>query len=74
MVGAQWLAVVSPGGLEGVADVDPYGVQWQAWRCPVLACLTVPELLQQCPAWCCTLGAAARNQQWKGWRPAGLAS
>jgi hypothetical protein len=31
MVGAQWFAVVSPGGLEGVADVDPYGVQWQAW-------------------------------------------
>jgi hypothetical protein len=32
--------VASPDGLEEVVDVDPYGVQWQAWRCPVLACLS----------------------------------
>jgi hypothetical protein len=36
------LAVASPGRLEEVADVDPYGVQWQR---PVPACLTAPELL-----------------------------
>jgi hypothetical protein len=47
---------MSPGGLEGVADDDPYGIQWQAWRRPVPACLTVSELLPQCPAWCCTRG------------------
>jgi hypothetical protein len=45
-----------PGGLEGVADDDPYEVQWQAWRRPVPACLTVPELLPQCPAWGCMRG------------------
>jgi hypothetical protein len=44
-VGEQWLAVASPGGLEGVAGVDPYGIQWQAWRRPVPACITAPELL-----------------------------
>jgi hypothetical protein len=44
-VEAQWLAVASLGGLEGVADVDPYGVQWQAWRRPIPACLIAPELL-----------------------------
>jgi hypothetical protein len=52
----QWLAVTSPGGLEGVADVDPYGIQWQAWRRPVPACFTAPALLPQCPAWGCTRG------------------
>jgi hypothetical protein len=50
----QWLAVMSPGKLEGVADDDPYGIQWQAWRRPVPTCLTAPELLPQCPSWCCT--------------------
>jgi hypothetical protein len=55
-VGAQWLAVMSPGGLEGVADDDPYGIQWQAWGRPVLARLTAPELLPQCQAWGCTRG------------------
>jgi hypothetical protein len=50
------LAAMSLGGLEGVADDDPYGIQWQAWRRPVPACLTAPELLSQCPAWCCTHG------------------
>jgi hypothetical protein len=44
------------GGLEGVADDDPYGTQWQAWWHPVLARLTAPELLPQCPAWGCTSG------------------
>jgi hypothetical protein len=50
------MAVMSSGGLEGVADVDPYGVQRQAWRCPVPARSTAPELLPQCPAWDCTRG------------------
>jgi hypothetical protein len=48
------MAVMSPGGLEGIADVDPYGIQWQAWRHPVPACSTEPELLPKCPAWGCT--------------------
>jgi hypothetical protein len=34
-----------PGGLEGVADVDLYGIQWQAWRRPVPAYLMAPEWL-----------------------------
>jgi hypothetical protein len=55
-VGVQWMAVMSPGGLEGVADVDLYGIQWQAWRRPVPACFTALELLPQCPAWGCTSG------------------
>jgi hypothetical protein len=50
------MAVMSPGGLEGVADVDPYEIQWQAWRRPVPACFTAPELLPQCSAWGCTRG------------------
>jgi hypothetical protein len=45
---------MSLGELEGVADDDPYGIQWQAWWRPVPARLTVPELLPQCPAWCYT--------------------
>jgi hypothetical protein len=44
-VGVRWSAVMSPGGLEGAADVDPYGMQWQVWRRPVPARFTVPELL-----------------------------
>jgi hypothetical protein len=43
-VGVQWMAVMSPGGLEEIADVDPYRMQWPAWRCPVPARFTVPEL------------------------------
>jgi hypothetical protein len=43
--------VASSNGLEEVVDGDPYGIQWQAWRRPVPACPTAPELLQQCPAW-----------------------
>jgi hypothetical protein len=43
--------VASSGGLEEAVDGDPYGAQWQAWRRPVPACSTAPELLQQCPAW-----------------------
>jgi hypothetical protein len=50
------LAVMSSGGLEGAADDDPYGIQWQAWWRSVLARLTAPELLAQCPAWGCTQG------------------
>jgi hypothetical protein len=44
-VGALWMSVMSSGGLEGVADVDPYEIQWQVWRCPVPARSTAPELL-----------------------------
>jgi hypothetical protein len=44
------------GGLEGVADVGPYGAQWQVRQCPVPACFTVPELLPQRPALGCTRG------------------
>jgi hypothetical protein len=50
------LAVMSPSVLEGVADDDPYGILWQVWWHPVLARLTAPELLPQCPAWGCTRG------------------
>jgi hypothetical protein len=50
------MAVMSPGGLERVADVDPYGIQCQARRRPVLACFTAPELSPQCPTWGCTRG------------------
>jgi hypothetical protein len=32
-----------PGGLEGVADVDPYWIQWQSWRRPVPARFTAPK-------------------------------
>jgi hypothetical protein len=50
----QRTVVMSSGGLEGVADVGPYGAQWQVRQRPVPACLTVPELLLQRPAWSCT--------------------
>jgi hypothetical protein len=52
----QWTAVMSSGGFEGVADVGPYGVQWQVRRRPVPARSTAPELLPQRPAWVCTHG------------------
>jgi hypothetical protein len=39
------LTVASLDGLEVAVDVDPYGVQWQAWRRPVPACFTAPEWL-----------------------------
>jgi hypothetical protein len=50
------MAAMFPGGLEGVADVDPYGIQWRARRRPVPACSTASELLSKCPAWGCTRG------------------
>jgi hypothetical protein len=49
-------AVMSSGGLEGVADVGPYGAQWQVRRRPVPASCTAPELLPQRPVWVCTRG------------------
>jgi hypothetical protein len=52
----RWMTVMSPGGLEGVADVDPYGMQWQVWRRPVPARFTALKLLPQRPAWGCTRG------------------
>jgi hypothetical protein len=42
--------MMSSGGLEGVADVGPYGAQWQVRRHPVPARSTAPELLPQSPA------------------------
>jgi hypothetical protein len=53
------MAVTSPGGLEGVADVDPYRMQWRAWRCPVPARFAASELLPQCPHGLVHAGAAA---------------
>jgi hypothetical protein len=47
---------MSSGGLEGVADIGPYGEQWQVRHRPAPACFTVPELLPQCTAWACTRG------------------
>jgi hypothetical protein len=44
-VKAYWLAGASSDGLEEAVDGDPYGVQRQAWRRPVPACSTAPELL-----------------------------
>jgi hypothetical protein len=52
----RWMVVMSPGGLEGVADVDPYGMQWKEWRRPVPARFTAPELLPQRPTWARTRG------------------
>jgi hypothetical protein len=52
----QRAAVMSSGGFEGVADVGPYGAQWQVRQCPVPARSTASELLPQCPAWDCTRG------------------
>jgi hypothetical protein len=50
------MAVMSSGGFEGVADVGPYGAQWQVRQRPVLARSTASELLPQRPAWVCTCG------------------
>jgi hypothetical protein len=44
-VEAQWLAAASLGGLEEAVGGDPYGIQWQAWWCPVPAFPTALELL-----------------------------
>jgi hypothetical protein len=44
-VGVQRTAVMSLGWLEGVADVGPYGAQWQVRQPPVPARSTAPELL-----------------------------
>jgi hypothetical protein len=55
----QRTAVMSSGGLEGVADAGPYGAQWQVRQRPVPARYTAPELLPQRPTWVRTSGAAA---------------
>jgi hypothetical protein len=52
----QRTTAMSSGGLEGVADVGPYGAQWQVMWCPVPACFTVLGLLPQRTAWACTRG------------------
>jgi hypothetical protein len=63
------MVVMSPGGLEGVADVDPYGMQWRAWRRPVPARSTAPELLSQCSVLGCTCGAATMPLTLAGMAP-----
>jgi hypothetical protein len=65
----QRTAVISPGGLEEVADVDPYRVQWRAWRRPVPARSTAPELLPQCPARVVRAGAATMSLTVAGMAP-----
>jgi hypothetical protein len=47
---------MSSDGLEGVADVGPYGAQWQVRRRPVPARSTALELLPQRLAWVRTRG------------------
>jgi hypothetical protein len=53
------MAVMSSDGLEGVADVGPYGAQWQVRRRPVPARSTALELLPQRPAWVRTRGGGS---------------
>jgi hypothetical protein len=50
---------MSPNGLEGVADVGPYGAQWQVRRRLVPARSIVLELLPQRPAWVRTRGGGS---------------
>jgi hypothetical protein len=54
------MAVMSSDGLEGVADVGPYGAQRQVRRRPVPACSTALELLPQRPPWVRTCGGGSR--------------
>jgi hypothetical protein len=54
------------GGLEGVADVDPYRAQGQVRQRPVPARVAVPELSPQRPAW----GRHAVNSGREGSPPA----
>jgi hypothetical protein len=54
------MTVMSSDGLEGVADVGPYRVEWQVRQHPVPACSTALELLPQCPTWVCTRGGGHR--------------
>jgi hypothetical protein len=63
---------MSSDGLEGVADVGPYGTQWQVRRRPSPARSTAPELLPQRPAWVRTRGGGSHavNGGWDGVPPA----
>jgi hypothetical protein len=49
---------MSPGGLERVADVDPHGIQWRAWRRPAPTCFTALELLHSARRGVVRAGAA----------------
>jgi hypothetical protein len=50
---------MSSDGLEGAADVGPYGAQWQVrWR-PVPVRSTALGLLPQHPAWVRTRGGSS---------------
>jgi hypothetical protein len=52
-------AVMSSDGLEGAADVGPYGGQWQVRRRPVPARSTALELSPQRPVWVRTRGGGS---------------
>jgi hypothetical protein len=49
---------VSPCGLEGAVDGDPYGVQWQAWRRPV------PRVLNNVGVVVAVHGVALQGRGW----------
>jgi hypothetical protein len=55
----QRTAAMSSDGLEGAADVDPYGAQWQVRRRPVPVRSTALGLLPQRPAWVRTGGGGS---------------
>jgi hypothetical protein len=52
---------MSSDGLEGVADVGPYGAQRQVRLHPVPARSTVLELLPQHPSWVRTSGGGSHT-------------
>jgi hypothetical protein len=55
----RWTATMSSDGLEGVADVGPYGAQLQVRRRPVPVRSTALGLLPQRPAWVRTRGGSS---------------
>jgi hypothetical protein len=63
--------VMSSVGFEGVADVGPYGAQWQVRRRPVPARCTAPELLPQRLVWVCTCGGDGHAVTVAGMAPRG---
>jgi hypothetical protein len=50
---------MSSGGLEGVADVGPYGAQWRVRQRPVPTRSTALELLPQRSVWVRTRGGGS---------------
>jgi hypothetical protein len=53
------MAAMSSDGLEGVADVGPYGAQWQVRRRPVPVRSAALGLSPQHPAWVRTRGGSS---------------